>query len=327
MLAGAAFVSVWRHHRTSGRAGWAVGAGLLVGVSATVASGWFYWRNLQLYGRVTAPDAPAEFARESPGSFIEVLTGTTFHQGIWSKLYASVNGPLTYVHAPRLLAALGVVLVLGFALAAVRGRSRVRSAAPDGRGDAVVPDGTRLGIGVAGWILVGCSCAAIVVGSAQFYSQGGAPYPRYLFPVVPVVSALLARAISELPCPRLVLAGVVGVLAAVLLTQVARVPSVIDTMPLVRPVRSVGRGARGMACPAGPRTGGGGGDRVGRLAARQGRAEWLGRSWARSGPPAHLGGRGSVGELRVPARRRRLPVATVRSRGIQTDPWPPRRVP
>ena len=242
MLAGAACVSVWRHRPDRGvtwvAARRAVGAGLLVGGTALVTSGWFYWRNHQLYGRLTAPEAPPELARvrPSPGPVEELLTGTAFHRRIWSALYGTVSGPLAYVHAERLVTALAVLLVLAAAVAALRRHRSGRAVArTDGRDGAEAPVVLTDGIGAFGWVLVGGCCAAIIVGTADFVSAGGAPHPRYLFPVLPVASALLARAIDELPLPRLVLTGVVGSLAAITVTQLARVPELIETLPLVAP--------------------------------------------------------------------------------------------
>jgi 4-amino-4-deoxy-L-arabinose transferase-like glycosyltransferase len=230
LVVAAAAVAVWRHRTGRWRAAASLGTGALVGLGVTLASGWFYLRNLDLYGRLMAPEVPSEFTRPSPGSLVEVLTDAHFHEGIWSGLYGSINAPLMYVHALWLLEALGAVLLVGLVLAGARGVARRRLEARAGGGAA-----TADGIGAIGWVLVGCAVVVVLVGTAQFYSQGGAAYPRYLFPVVPVVSALLARAISELPCPRLVLATVVGGLAAVLLTQVARLPELLDTMALVPP--------------------------------------------------------------------------------------------
>lgn len=229
MLAGAACLSAWRHGRAPGSVPRALGAGFVVGASALVTSGWFYWRNHQLYGRLTAPEAPPELARvrPSPGSLVDVVTDPQFHRNIWAGIYGTVSGPLAYVHGRWLVAALAALIVMGLGLAAVRAwRSRDDAPGSPARTD---------GMGPAGWALVAGGCGAIIVGTAQFVSDGGAPHPRYLFPILPVASALLARAIDELPGRRVVLAAVVGLLAAVTLTQLARVPELIETLPLNPP--------------------------------------------------------------------------------------------
>ena len=132
-----------------------------------------YLRNLDLYGRLTAPEAPPEFARPSPGSLVEVLTDAHFHEGIWSGLYGSINAPPMYVHALWLLEALGAVLLVGLVLAGARGVARRRLEARAGGGAATTADG----IGAIGWVLVGHAVVAILVGTAQFFSQGGARTP------------------------------------------------------------------------------------------------------------------------------------------------------
>ena len=136
LVVAAAAVGVWRHRTGRWRAAASLGTGALVGLGVTLASGWFYLRNLDLYGRLTAPEAPPEFARPSPGSLVEVLTDAHFHEGIWSGLYGSINAPLMYVHALWLLEALGAVLVVGLVLAGARGvsRRRLEAARPGRRG-------------------------------------------------------------------------------------------------------------------------------------------------------------------------------------------------
>ena len=85
-----------------------------------------------------------------------------------------------------------------------------------------------------------------MIQTAWFHSQGGAANSRYLLAVAPVVSALLARAIDELPWPRLALAIVVVGLGAVFLSQLRRLLALIDSPDYVRPFAdpAVGAGAR-----------------------------------------------------------------------------------
>jgi hypothetical protein len=87
---------------------------------------------------------------------------------------------------------------------------------------------------------------AIVIQTAWFHSQGGAAHSRYLLGVVPVVSALLARAIDEYPWPRLTLAVVVAGLGGVLVSQLRRFPALIASRSHVLPFDdpAVGTGAR-----------------------------------------------------------------------------------
>jgi hypothetical protein len=249
LLAGAVLLGGLRRRPRRGATARAVCGALAVGVTALVASGWFYWRNYQLYGSfVSVPDSGLR--RPSPGSLVDVLTSSGFHRGIWRGLYASVNQRFVFDRADDVLVALAAVLVLGLVLAMWRRRRAAGVAGvPGAPGDSTAdpqPDAPATGIGALGWALVGATCAAIVIQTAWFHSQGGAAHSRYLLAVVPVVSALLARAIDELPWPRLALAALVVGLAGVLRSQLERLLALVDSPNYVRPFPdpAVGTGAR-----------------------------------------------------------------------------------
>jgi len=251
LLAGAMLLGAVRQRPRQGATARGLGGALAVGASALVASGWFYWRNYQLYGSfVSVPDSGP--GRPSPGSLVDVLTRSTFHRDIWAGLYASVNQRFMFDRADDVLIALAAVLAIGLVLALWRRRRTVPgTAAASGHGNGGCaagppPDAPADGIGALGWALVACTCAAVVIQTAWFFSQGGAPHARYLLGVVPVVSALLARAIDELPWPRLTLAVVVAGLAGVLRSQLQRLLELISSPGYVRPFPdpAVGAGAR-----------------------------------------------------------------------------------
>ena len=250
LLAGAVLLGGLRQRPLKGATARALCGAVGVAASALVASGWFYWRNYQLYGSfVSAPHEGG--GRPSPGPLVDILTRSSFHRGIWGGLYASVNQRFVFGRADEVLIALAAVLALG-AVLAIRRRRRpagVTAAVPATHGDVAAdpePDAVANGIGAPGWALIGCVCAAIVVQTAWFHSQGGAANSRYLLAVAPVVSALLARAIDELPWPRLALAIVVVGLGAVFLSQLRRLLALIDSPDYVRPFAdpAVGAGAR-----------------------------------------------------------------------------------
>ncbi|MGH9193294.1 MAG: hypothetical protein ACRDZ0_12590 [Acidimicrobiales bacterium] len=251
LLAGAVLLGALRQRPRKGATARALCGALAVGASALVASGWFYWRNYQLYGSFfSAPHAG--WGRPSPGSLFDILTRSTFHRGMWAQLYASVHARLVFDRADDVLIALVAVLALGLVLAIWRRWRTVRgTSASFEHGDGAfagnpAPDAPTDGIGALGWALVACACAAIVIQTAWFHSQGGGAHSRYLLGVVPVVSALLARAIDELPWPRLALAVVVAGLGGVLVSQLRRFPALIASLIPVRPfdAPAVGAGAR-----------------------------------------------------------------------------------
>lgn len=249
LLAGAVLVGAITRRSRKGATARAVCGALAVGATTLVASGWFYWRNYQLYGSFfSAPHAG--WGRPSPGSPIDILTRSTFHRRIWQQLYASVHQRLMFDRADEVLIALAAVLALGLAIATWRRWRAVRGTAASlehgGFAPGARPAAPRDGIGALGWALVGCSCVAIVIQTAWFHSQGGAAHSRYLLGVVPVVSALLARAIDEFPWPRLTLAVVVAGLGGVLVSQLRRFPALIASRSHVLAFDdpAVGTGAR-----------------------------------------------------------------------------------
>jgi hypothetical protein len=218
-----------------------------VGVAGAAGAGWFLLRNERLYGSPTADDYLLErYQRRSKGTLVEVLTDGDFREHMAEGIYGSVH-PALFVDRPeRVVAALAALLVAGAVAGLVRRaaagrRHRAdRSAAPGPTSPHAVAAGTgdRRGLGPAGWALVAAYCAAVVVATASFFSEGGSAHPRYLFGIVPVLSALLARAIAELPLRRLVLAATVGMLATVTGTQIARYPEVIDSPTHIHPFPS-----------------------------------------------------------------------------------------
>jgi hypothetical protein len=248
LLAGAVLLGGLRQRPRKGATALALCGALGVGASALMASGWFYWRNYQLYGSFfSVPDSGLR--RPSPGSLVDLLMRSSFHRGIWRGLYASVNQRFVFDRADDVLIALAAVLVVGLALAIWRRRRTARTAAPSAHGGVTAdphPEAPANGIGALGWALIGCTCAAVVIQTAWFHSQGGAAHSRYLLGVVPVVSALLARAIDELPWPRLALAVMVLGLGGVLRSQLQRLLALIDSPNYVRPFEdpAVGTGAR-----------------------------------------------------------------------------------
>ena len=239
-------VAAWR---ASG--GWgsvvasAAGGAGVVGAAVAVSSGWFYWRNQRLYGTATADEFLLEgFGRSRRGSVVDVLIDEVFYRHMWSGVYGSVHPRLFVDHAGSVVVALLAVAAVGLAIAIVprwRGRGAVPAvaAAPTtGDGDG---DGLRAGVGglaavgVAGWLILGGYCVGLLVATARFVAEGGSGHPRYLLSLVPVLSALLAWALAELPWPRVALPVLAGGLLAVTASQFARSPDLIADPRHVRP--------------------------------------------------------------------------------------------
>jgi hypothetical protein len=214
----------------------AVGAGLAVGTTAIVAAGWFYVRNQRLYGTPTGDEFAFDaLGRQPVATLPEAMTTSAYHSRMWTGLYGTVHPFLPRGNPGWVLAGLALVIVTGLLLALTR---RLRAPA-SGEDDA----GRGGGIGLAGWAILAGFCGAVVLSAARHYASGGGPHPRYLLALVPVVSALLARALAELPWPRLALALVAGTLLAVTSWQVAQFPDLIGDPARPRPFDQATAGA------------------------------------------------------------------------------------
>jgi Dolichyl-phosphate-mannose-protein mannosyltransferase len=203
----------------------ATGAVLLIGAASAASAGWFYWRNERLYGTATGDTFLLDaFERPPRGGLADVLIDGGYNGGMWSGLFGAVHPRLSVAHPGWVVAALVAVAVVGLVAAAARRLLRRH----DSEVAAQDPIGNISSIGGVGWLIIVGFCAGVIVATAQFYAKGGGPHPRYLFSLVPVVSALLARALVELPWRRTALAVVVGGLLAVTGSQFARYPDLID---------------------------------------------------------------------------------------------------
>lgn len=160
----------------------------VVALAPVLLSGWFYARNLHLYGDVTgAAHLQEKFGRTPNESTLRLLFDPHFWMGVWQEMwssfeYARLGTGMTVIGSSRIdvgtgfVIGLGILLVLG--LGAVRWRRPGR--APSTAADRVV------GVVAIGWLAV---CA---VGMASFVSGGGTPHPRYLLPALSVIAWGLA---------------------------------------------------------------------------------------------------------------------------------------
>jgi hypothetical protein len=221
-----AVVAAWRR----GGGVWRVvarasGVGLVIGGTVAASAGWFYLRNRRLYGTATADRFLLEgLGRPHRGSVAHVLGDGEFLGAMWSQVYGSVHTLLVIPHPGWVVAALVGVGAVGLILAAARRLVRRDQAATAGAG-----------IGAVGWLIIIGFCAGVIVATARYYAEGGGPHPRYFFSIVPVVSALLARALTELPWRRTALAVVAGGLLAVTVSQSARYDDLIRDPTRYRP--------------------------------------------------------------------------------------------
>jgi hypothetical protein len=175
--------------RRVGRA--AIWAGAVAAVVATVA-GWFYLRNLRLYGDLTGSAALLErFGRAPKGAMLELLTRPSLwevlQQRLWdaTSILSAAHGSLT-----RRLWWLELLPLAGLLLAGAR-----RLARP-GRGGRPDP-GRTVAFGLCVVLLV-----LLQLSMVHFVSQGGSAHVRYLFPGLVTVALVVAVGLAALPGGR-----------------------------------------------------------------------------------------------------------------------------
>ncbi len=180
--------------------GAATASALLALVVAAV--GWFYLRNARLYGDPTAAGRIAEMfpvagARRSAGRLL--VDGR-----LWWSAYRGLFARPRLVTGQVELIVVGVAAVAAAGLgvtalrAAVRGGRQRRTAArpPAWPGDHRRPAEAII------WLLVAGHCLLVVATFVGYVAAGGAPFARYLLPMVPVLAVGVAAGWAALPLGR-----------------------------------------------------------------------------------------------------------------------------
>jgi hypothetical protein len=191
----AVLVGVWQASQGStlrrlGRA--AIWAGA-VAAAVVAAAGWFYLRNLTLYGDLTGSAALLErFGRVPRGSIPRLLTSPGFfrvqQQRLWDITFdlPRADGSLT-----RQLWLLGLLPLAGLLLAGAR-----RLARPP-HGSTRSDPGPTVAVALC-VVLLGLLQLSVV----QFVSGGGGPHVRYLFPGLVTLGLAAAVGLTALPGGR-----------------------------------------------------------------------------------------------------------------------------
>jgi hypothetical protein len=191
----AVLVAVWRAGggsapRRLARAAVWTGA---VGAAVAAATGWFYLRNLTLYGDITGSAALLDqFGRAPKATIVELLTDPSFWRLQQRRLWDVTNLlPSTDPAPARHLWLLGLVPVAGLLLAGAR-----RLARPSAGGSRVDPGRT----------MAFCLCVVLLgllqLSQVQFVSAGGGGHVRYLFPGLVTVGVIAAAGLAALPGGR-----------------------------------------------------------------------------------------------------------------------------
>jgi hypothetical protein len=207
----------------------AAGATLVVG-SVAATSGWFWLRNMRLYGDVTGSAALFEHFRRKPvGGVLDVLLSPDY----WTLQAQRVLDFSFYRFSPdsigdsRTVWARLLLVVVPAGLAVVLAR-RLRHH--------LLPSLRRPGWRLVAWALAGALVAGLELSAAEFVAGGGNVHGRYMFPALGVLAILSAVCLGALPGGR---HGVwlVGMLVALLCVNLLALDQYLrwEGMPAQRP--------------------------------------------------------------------------------------------
>jgi hypothetical protein len=164
----------------------AVGIAACIGMAPVAVFGWFYVRNIQLYGDPTASGSLFEkFGREPNGTTLFQLVNPEFYGHLLGSLWTDGNIANTWSQAAVIVLTLTVVgLVLDAAAKANPRRTGVL------RRIQLAPQSTmqhRQDLAI--WALLGGYCLLILVNVAGFIAGGGWIHARYAVPFLPFLAA------------------------------------------------------------------------------------------------------------------------------------------
>jgi hypothetical protein len=183
--------AVWLHadgpwrRRALRSVGWAGALGVVVAAT----SGWFYLRNLHLYGDLTGADVLfTKFERIRAGSTVGTLLTPEFWSLLARRMLDYASYQLGRASRPWLgIAVVPVVIGLGVVLLR-RARHRLLPKA--------------LGPRLLSWSLLVLLTAAMVVAVADFTARGGNLHGRYLLPALGPLATAAALGLGALPTGR-----------------------------------------------------------------------------------------------------------------------------
>lgn len=162
----------------------------VVGLAPALAIGWFYLRNIGLYGDPTASAALfAKFGRLPEGTMVSELASPNFYRHFVGSLWTDGD-------VGNLWGALGIALMIAAAVGLgidVRRRLRHGTPAP-ATGEATLEHR----LGMLCWALVWFYTAIEVTSVASFIAGGGWVHARYALPLLPVLGTLVALALLRL---------------------------------------------------------------------------------------------------------------------------------
>ena len=189
--------AIWLHASPDRRIWRALGGAALVSGVPFLAAGWFYIRNIVLYGDATASKyLLAKFQREAFDSVWEVALAADWYRRLFENLWirrVAPHGEL-YRWVPDILlmlVGLGLLLMLAQWL-----RRRRNPAVAAER--AVAPLGQGATASAVIWLTLLGHAAVNVASLVQHRAGGGNAHIRYLQPVVPILMTITALALLHL---------------------------------------------------------------------------------------------------------------------------------
>ena len=199
----------------------------LVAVVPAIAGGWFYLRNIDLYGSFSGSGyLQAKFDRARTGSTFDLLRNPRFLLGAWQDLWGSFRSNLGVgsgygiVGSPN--AQIGSRIVIGASLVVASALGLLAS---------LVQRRRRQPNGGFTWAVAAVWAAICIVALASFASGGGSPHPRYLIPAHAVTVTVIVAGLSRLPWGRLVVPATILGIVSIDLLLFSRLPVLLVERP------------------------------------------------------------------------------------------------